>query len=70
MLAGYSKLEIDLLNCVHVALGDFNTVVKAMFGKRGETRRIDEAQKLGRPPMRSLVLKLIFWLRSRPCATV
>jgi hypothetical protein len=57
LLAGYSKLEIDLLNCVHVALGDFNTVVKAMFEKRGETRRINEAVRLGRSAYAELDLE-------------
>lgn len=57
LLAGYSKLEIDLLNCVHMALGDFNTVVKAMFEKRGETRRINEAGRLGRSAYAELGLE-------------
>ena len=47
LLAGYSGIEIDLLHCVQMARGgDFDTVLKQMFRFRGETRRIDEAQKL------------------------
>lgn len=50
LLAEHSNLEIDLMNCVQMGRGgDLNTVLKAMFGKRGGTRRIDEAEKLGTP---------------------
>jgi len=49
LLAGYSNLEVGLMNCVQMALGgDLDTVLKKMFGKRGESRRIDSAEKLGR----------------------
>ena len=47
LLAGYAELEIDLFNCVQVARGDFDAVLKAMFRARGETRRIDVADALG-----------------------
>jgi hypothetical protein len=47
LLAGYSNLEIGLMHCVQMARGnDFDTVLKRMFGKRGETKRINEAEKL------------------------
>jgi hypothetical protein len=47
LLAGYSNLEIGLMHCVQMARGnDLDTVLKKMFGKRGETRRINEAEKL------------------------
>ena len=48
LLAGYAELEIDLLHCVSVARGDFDAVLKAMFRARGETRRIDVGDALGR----------------------
>jgi hypothetical protein len=48
LLAGYAELEIDLLHCVALARGDFDAVLKAMFRARGETRRIDVADALGR----------------------
>lgn len=48
LLAGYAELEIDLFNCVQVAREDFDSVLKAMFRARGETRRIDVADALGR----------------------
>jgi hypothetical protein len=47
LLAGYSNLEIGLMHCVQMARGgDFDTVLKKMFSKRGESRRITEAVKL------------------------
>jgi hypothetical protein len=47
LLAGYSNLEIGLMHCVQMAQGnDFDTVLKRMFERRGETRRINEAEKL------------------------
>src|SRR5215471_8373864 len=48
LLAGYSNIEVGLLNCVQMACGgDLDTVLKRMFRIRGEMRRIDEAEKLG-----------------------
>jgi hypothetical protein len=56
LLAGYAELEIDLLHCVSVARDDFDAVVKAMFRARGETRRIDVADALGRQLYHSAAL--------------
>lgn len=48
ILTGYSNLEVGLMHCVQMGLGgDFDTVLKAMFKKRGETLRINEAERLG-----------------------
>jgi hypothetical protein len=48
ILTGYINLEVDLMNCVQMGLGgDFDTVLKKMFKKRGETQRINEAEMLG-----------------------
>jgi len=48
LLAGYSNIEVGLLNCVQMACGgDLDTVLKRMFRIRGEMRRIDKAEKLG-----------------------
>jgi hypothetical protein len=48
LLAGYSNIEVGLLHCVQMARGgDLDTVLKKMFRTRGETRRINEAEKLG-----------------------
>lgn len=60
LLAGYSTLEVGLLHCVQMGLGDFDTVFKAMFRHRGERRRIDEAKKLGRPAYVRLALEAEF----------
>jgi hypothetical protein len=48
LLAGYAELEVGLFHCVSVAREDFDAVLKAMFRARGETRRIDVADALGR----------------------
>jgi hypothetical protein len=48
LLAGYTKLELGLMNCVQVVRDDFDAVLKAMFRLRGETARIDIADALGR----------------------
>src|SRR5262245_6142862 len=48
LLAGYSNIEVGLMHCVQMARGgDLDTVLKKMFRIRGETRRINEAEKLG-----------------------
>ena len=50
LLGGYTSLELDLLLCVAMGTKDFDGTLKEMFGVRGETRRIDNAARLGRPP--------------------
>ena len=60
LLAGYSSLEVGLMNCVQVALGDFDTVLKAMYGHRSESRRISEGERLGLPPYAALGLDAEF----------
>jgi hypothetical protein len=43
LLAGYANLEIGLVRCVQMARGnDFDMVLKRMFERRDETRRINE----------------------------
>lgn len=50
LLRGYSNLEIDLMNCVKMAIGgDLNAVIKPMFAVRGESRRIKRAEDIGKP---------------------
>ena len=41
LLAGYTTLEVGLMNCVQVVRDDFDAVLKAMFRARSETSRID-----------------------------
>jgi len=49
------------MHCVQMGLGgDFNTVLKAMFKKRGETLRINEAEKLGLPSYQARGLEAEF----------
>jgi AAA+ ATPase superfamily predicted ATPase len=48
LLSGYVNLEIGLMNCVQMGRnGDLDTVLRKMFGTRGESKRITEATKLG-----------------------
>jgi hypothetical protein len=56
LLAGYTVLEQDLLNCVQVVIGNFDTVLKSLFRIRGEARRIDEGERIGQPVFLSLNL--------------
>ena len=57
LLAGYADVEISLMNCVQMVRGgDLDTVLRAMFGRRGETQRIDTANTLGKPAYDSLGL--------------
>jgi hypothetical protein len=58
ILAGYTDLEVGLLNCIQVVRSfEFDTVLKAMFRVRGETNRIKIADSLGRVPYRELDLE-------------
>ena len=58
LLAGYTDLEVGLLNCIQVVRRfEFDTVLKAMFRVRGETNRIRIADALGRVPYRELGLE-------------
>jgi hypothetical protein len=48
LLAGYSNIEVGLMHCVQWAQGgNLDKALKGMFLHRGETRRINEAEKLG-----------------------
>jgi hypothetical protein len=60
LLTGYSDLEIDLLHCVQMATGDFDETLKAMFGSRGESKRITQGAALGRPVYITLGLDVDF----------
>jgi len=48
LLVAYADLELSLFHCVNVARDDFDTVYKAMFKERGESRRITMADTFGR----------------------
>jgi hypothetical protein len=60
LLAGYSNIEIGLMHCVQVATRDFDAVLRRMFGVRGETKRINAAERLGLPEYRRLGLATEF----------
>jgi hypothetical protein len=48
LLAGYTDLEISLMNAVQIVRDDFDAVLKTMFRVRGETMRVNLADALGR----------------------
>jgi hypothetical protein len=48
LLVAYADLELSLFHCVNVTRDDFDTVYKAMFKERGESRRITMADTFGR----------------------
>lgn len=48
LLVAYADLELGLFHCINVAREDFDTVYKAMFKERGETRRINMAEIFGK----------------------
>ena len=56
MLAGYTDLELDLMNCVKSAREDLDTVLKAMYRARGETQRVEIADAFGRQAYRTVGL--------------
>lgn len=60
LLAGYTDLELSLLNCVQVVREDFDAALKAMFRVRGETNRINIADGLGLDRYRRLELATEF----------
>jgi hypothetical protein len=60
LLAGYSNIEIGLMNCVQVATGNFDGVLRQMFGVRGEAKRVKAAEKLGLPEYQRLKLTTDF----------
>jgi hypothetical protein len=60
LLAGYTVLEIGLLNCVQMGVGNFDTVLKGLFQIRGEARRINAGEALGRPVYQGLSLDTDF----------
>jgi hypothetical protein len=60
LMAGYAVLEQDLLNCVAMGVGSFDTALKRLFRIRGGARQIDEGERLGRPVYLRLGLRAEF----------
>jgi hypothetical protein len=56
LLAAYADLELSLFHCVNVTRDDFDTVYKAMFKERGESRRINMADIFGKQNYHNLGL--------------
>lgn len=57
LLAGYADLEIGLMHAVSTVRDDLDTALKVMFCDRGETRRINLGDSLGRQPYKDLDLE-------------
>lgn len=58
LLTGYVNLEVSLLHCVQMSMGgQFDAVLKKMFSKRGEFKRIEKAAALGGPACAAHSLK-------------
>ncbi len=47
ILASYTSLEVDLMNCVKSVQDDLDTVLKVIYRPRGETKRIEIADAMG-----------------------
>lgn len=60
LLSGYGELEFGLCHCIGEAIGNIDTVLKAMFRVRSEKSRLDVADALGRAPYRALQLETPF----------
>jgi hypothetical protein len=60
LLAGYSNIELGLFHAVHIVTGDFDRALRKMFGIRGESKRIEAAEKLGLPEYQRLKLSTDF----------
>jgi hypothetical protein len=46
LLSGYSELELEMWNTVHLVTGDIDRAIRQLYGERGEKRRITNARKL------------------------
>ena len=57
LVAGYSEIELALLNCVANTTGDFNTTLKVMFTHRFQDVRVQMADILARQIFNDTSLK-------------
>ena len=48
LLTGYSEIELSLLHCISQGGAGLDQALKTMFCERGEKKRIDSAEALGR----------------------
>ncbi len=57
ILAGYAELETDLMHCVAAGYdGDLDLVLRQMYARHGEKKRLELGRKLGCPVYRPLDL--------------
>jgi hypothetical protein len=56
LLSGYSELELEMMQCVHLVSGDLDGAVRALYGKRGERKRVLNARKQSAPVFGSIGL--------------
>jgi hypothetical protein len=60
LVMGYGSLENSLTSCIAMGIGNLDTAIKTLFQIRGETRRVNEADKLGLPAYRGLGFEPMF----------
>ena len=46
LLAGYSELEVEMLQCAFLVSNDIDAAVRTLYKDRGESRRIEAARKI------------------------
>lgn len=56
LLAGYSELELEMMQCVHLVSGDLDRAVRALYGERGEKKRIIQARQYSEAAFSSIGL--------------
>jgi hypothetical protein len=71
LLAGYSELEVEMLGCVLEVSGGVDAAVRALYGTRGEQKRIEAMrsltevafQKAGLGPTFAATMSDMHWCR-------
>ena len=60
ILTAYGELEFDLCLCVAMGIDNLDAAIKQMFGVRGETKRVNIAEQLGKPAYQKVGLSKEF----------
>ena len=68
LLSGYSELELEMWNTVHIVTGDLDQAVRELYGERGEKKRISNARRLAESEPNfskhfNLILSVQSWLK-------
>ena len=50
LLAGYSELEVEMLQCAHGVCGNIDVAVRALYAQRGEAIRIKATRQIIEQP--------------------